>query len=113
MGFRGLEIQHLQIDWFDSYGVQVQGLSDHLWLANMASNSEVENSTVPLGFMCSRRGTPVDIHLYNTDANMNYMGYSFKNPGTGCSGGGCYFEIKNCRRMGIGLTGSWTRSMGR
>ena len=95
-----LEIQHLQIDWFDSYGVQVQGLSDHLWLANIASNSEVENSTVPLGFYVQPSGTPVDIHLYNTDANMNYMGYSFKNPGSGCSGGGCYFEIKNCRAYG-------------
>ena len=99
-GVSWLEIQHLQIDWFDSYGVQVQGLSDHLWLANMASNSEVENSTVPLGFYVQPTGTPVDIHLYNTDANMNYMGYSFKNPGTGCSGGGCYFEIKNCRAYG-------------
>ena len=73
-----LEIQHLQIDWFDSYGVQVQGLSDHLWLANMAANSEVENSTVPLGFYVQPTGTPADIHLYNTDANMNYMGYRFK-----------------------------------
>ena len=50
-----LEIQHLQIDWFDGYGVQVQGASDHIWLANMAANSEVENSTVPLGSMCNRR----------------------------------------------------------
>jgi len=41
----------------------VQGLSDHLWLANMASNSEVENSTVPLGFYVQPTGTPVDIHL--------------------------------------------------
>src|SRR5208282_165146 len=48
-GVSWLEIQHLQIDWFDAYGVQVQGASDHLWLANIAANSEVENSTVPLG----------------------------------------------------------------
>src|SRR5580658_4860004 len=95
-GVSWLEIQHLQIDWFDAYGVQVQGASDHLWLANIASNSEVENSTVPLGFYVQPSGTPVDIHLYNTDANMNYMGYSFK----GCSTGGCYFELKNCRAYG-------------
>ena len=93
-----LEIQHLQIDWFDAYGVQVQGASDHLWLANMSANSEVENSTVPLGFYVQPTGTPVDIHLYNTDANMNYMGYRFN--GDGCSSGGCYFEIKNCRAYG-------------
>jgi len=92
-GISWLEIQHLQIDWFDGYGVQVQGVSDHLWLANMAADSEVENGAVPLGFYVHPSGTPVDIHLYNTDANMNYAGYRFD----GCSGGGCAFEIKNCR----------------
>jgi hypothetical protein len=92
-GISWLEIQHLQIDWFDGYGVQVQGASDHLWLANMAADSEVENGAVPLGFYVHPTGTPVDIHLYNTDANMNYAGYRFD----GCSSGGCAFEIKNCR----------------
>jgi len=91
-----LEVQHLQIDWFDSYGVQIQNASDHIWLANIAANSEVENSTVPLGFFVQPTGTPVDIHFYNTDANMNYMGYRFD----GCSGGGCYFDLKNCRAYG-------------
>jgi len=88
-----LEIQHLQIDWFDAYGVQVQGASDHVWLANMSADSEVENGAAPLGFYVQPSGTPVDIHLYNTDANMNYAGYRFD----GCSSGGCAFEIKNCR----------------
>jgi hypothetical protein len=92
-GISWMEIQHLKIDWFDGYGVQVQGASDHLWLANMAADSEVENGAVPLGFYVHPSGTPVDIHLYNTDANMNYAGYRFD----GCSGGGCAFEIKNCR----------------
>jgi len=92
-GISWLEIQHLQIDWFDGYGVQVQGASDHLWLANIAADSEVENGAVPLGFYVHTSGTPVDIHLYNTDANMNYSGYRFD----GCIGGGCAFEIKNCR----------------
>ncbi len=92
-GISWLEIQHLQIDWFDGYGVQVQGASDHLWLANMAADSEVENGAVPLGFYVHPSGTPVDIHLYNTDANMNYAGYRFD----GCGSGGCAFEVKNCR----------------
>ena len=92
-GVSWLEIQHLQIDWFDGYGVQVQGASDHLWLANMAADSEVENGAVPLGFYVHPTGTPLDIHLYNTDANMNYAGYRFD----GCIGGGCAIEIKNCR----------------
>jgi hypothetical protein len=92
-GVSWLEIQHLQIDWFDSYGVQVQGPSDHLWLANMAADSEVENGAVALGFYVHPAGTPVDIHLYNTDAHMNYAGYRFD----GCGSGGCAFEMKNCR----------------
>ncbi len=92
-GVSWLEIQHLKIDWFDAYGVQVQGASDHLWLANIAADSEVENGAVPLGFYVQASGTPVDIHLFNTDANMNYVGYHFD----GCSSGGCAFEIKNCR----------------
>jgi len=91
-----LQIQHLQIDWYDAYGVQVQRASDHLWLANITANSEVENGAVPLGFYVHPSGTPVDIHLYNTDANMNYAGYRFD----GCAGGGCAFEIKNCRAYG-------------
>jgi hypothetical protein len=96
-GVSWMEIQHLQIDWFDGYGVQVQGGSDHLWLANLAADSQVENGAVPLGFYVQPTGTPVDIHLYNTDANMNYAGYHFD----GCSSGGCAFEIKNCRAYGI------------
>jgi len=95
-GAQYVEAQHLLIDWFTGYGVQVQGASDHLWLANMAANSEVENGTTPLGFYVQATGTPTDIHLYNTDANMNYVGYLFN----GCAGGGCAFEIKNCRAYG-------------
>jgi hypothetical protein len=93
-----LEIQHLQIDWYDTYGVQIQRASDHLWLANIMADSEVENGAVPLGFYVHPSGTPVDIHLYNTDANMNYSGYRFH--GSGCLNGGCAFEIKNCRAYG-------------
>jgi hypothetical protein len=97
-----LEVQHLQIDWFDSYGVQVQGASDHLWLANMVADSEVENGAVPLGFYVHPSGTPADIHLYNTDANMNYSGYRFDAGGGGqeCPPHTCAFEIKNCRAYG-------------
>jgi len=98
-----LEIQHLQIDWFDSYGVQVQGaapaVADHIWLANIAADSEVENEAVPLGFYVHPDGLPTDIHLYNTDANMNYDGYHFDAGPAGqvCTTQTCAFEIRNCR----------------
>jgi hypothetical protein len=98
-----LEIQHLQIDWFDAYGVQVQGASDHLWLANMVANSEVENGTVPLGFYVHPDAAPADIHLWNADANMNYEGFRF-DYGSGTHTG-LSFDVQNCRAYGNRASG--------
>lgn len=85
-----IEIQHIKLDWYDGYGVQVQGNSDHIWLANMLADSQVPNATVPIGFYVHPSSTPTDIHLYNTDAHRNYVGYHFDNPAT-------QIELKNCR----------------
>ncbi|HTZ97005.1 MAG TPA: polysaccharide deacetylase family protein [Terriglobales bacterium] len=85
-----IEIQHIKLDWYDGYGVQVQGTSDHVWLANISADSQVPNATVPIGFYVHPSGTPGDIHLYNTDAHRNYAGYRFDNPATA-------IELKNCR----------------
>ena len=85
-----IEIQHLKLNWYDGYGVQVQGTSDHIWLANMVADSQVPNATVPIGFYVHPSGTPGDIHLYNTDAHRNYVGYRFDGTPTA-------IELKNCR----------------
>ena len=85
-----IEIQHIQLDWYDGYGVQVQGTSDHIWLANISADSQVPNATVPIGFYVHAMGTPADIHIYNTDAHRNYVGYRF-------DGSGAAYELTNCR----------------
>ena len=85
-----IEIQHIKLDWYDGYGVQVQGASDHIWLANILSDSEVPNGAAPKGFYIHPTGTPNDIHLYNTDAHRNYVGYRF-------DGTPSAVELKNCR----------------
>ncbi len=85
-----VEIQHIKLDWYDGYGVQVQQASDHVWLANMMADSQVPNATVPIGFYVHPTGTPGDIHLYNTDAHRNYVGYRFDGTPTAV-------ELKNCR----------------
>src|SRR3954470_809716 len=85
-----VEIQHIKLDWYDGYGVQVQGTSDHIWLANILADSQVPNATVPLGFYVHPSGTSGDIHLYNTDAHRNYVGYRFDGTPTA-------IELKNCR----------------
>ncbi|HKW16218.1 MAG TPA: right-handed parallel beta-helix repeat-containing protein [Terriglobales bacterium] len=85
-----IEIQHIKLDWYDSYGVQVQGNSDHIWLANILADSQVPNAAVPIGFYVHSSSTPADIHIYNTDAHRNYVGYRFDNAAT-------QIELKNCR----------------
>ena len=85
-----IEMQHIQLDWYDGYGVQVQGSSDHIWLANMVADSEVPNATVPIGFYVHTSGDGGDLHIYNTDAHRNYVGYRFDGSATA-------IELKNCR----------------
>ncbi len=89
-GVSYVEMQHIQLDWYDGYGVQVQGASDHVWLANMVADSQVPNATVPIGFYVHPSGTVGDIHIYNTDAHRNYVGYRFDGTATA-------IELKNCR----------------
>lgn len=85
-----IQVQHIQLDWYDGYGVQVQGTSDHLWLANLSTDSQVPNATVPLGFYVHPTTPATDIHLYNTDAHRNYIGYRFDETQSA-------IELKNCR----------------
>ncbi len=89
-GVSNIEIQHIKLDWYDGYGVQVQGASDHIWLANIMADSQVPNATVPIGFYVHPTGAPSDIHIYNTDAHRNYVGYRF-------DGTPVAIELKNCR----------------
>ena|SRR5256885_2846146 len=85
-----VQIQHIKLDWYDGYGVQVQGTSDHIFLANMMADSQVPNGTVPIGFYVHPAGAAGDIHIYNTDAHRNYVGYRF-------DGTASAIELKNCR----------------
>ncbi len=45
-----LTFQHLQLDWFDQYGVYVTGAADHLVFANMESDGMIPAGALPLGF---------------------------------------------------------------
>jgi hypothetical protein len=85
-----VQVQHIQLDWYDGYGVQVQGTSDHIWLANISADSQVPNATVPIGFYVHPTTPAADIHIYNTDAHRNYIGYRF-------DGAQSAIELKNCR----------------
>ncbi len=45
---------------------------------------------MPIGFYVHPSGTPGDIHIYNTDAHRNYVGYRLDGAATA-------IELKNCR----------------
>jgi hypothetical protein len=73
-----LTFQHFLVNWFDQYGVYVQGASDHLVFANMESDSMIPQGTQPLGFYVNETTPgPGDIKIYNSEAHLNYDGFRF------------------------------------
>jgi hypothetical protein len=77
------ELQHFLVNWFDQYGVLVQGTSDHLAFANMESDSMIPQGTQPLGFYVDESAPgPGDIKIYNDEAHLNYDGFRFDGSAT-------------------------------
>jgi hypothetical protein len=73
-----LTFQHFLVNWFDQYGVYVQGTSDHLVFANMEADSMIPQGTQPLGFYVDESAPgPGDIKIYNSEAHLNYDGFRF------------------------------------
>lgn len=63
-----LTFQHFLVNWFDQYGVYVQGVSDHLIFANMEADSMIPQGTQPLGFYVNESAPgPGDIKIYNSE----------------------------------------------
>jgi hypothetical protein len=63
-----LTFQHFLVNWFDQYGVYVQGASDHLVFANMEADSMIPQGTQPLGFYVNETTPgPGDIKIYNSE----------------------------------------------
>ncbi|MGA8838319.1 MAG: hypothetical protein WCF74_00280 [Candidatus Sulfotelmatobacter sp.] len=78
-----LTFQHLLVNWFDQYGVYVQGASDHLVFANMEADSMIPQGTQPLGFYVNESAPgPGDIKIYNAEAHLNYDGFRFDGAAT-------------------------------
>jgi len=64
-----LTFQHFLVNWFDQYGVYVQGASDHLVFANMESDSMIPQGTQPLGFYVHESAPgPGDLKIYNSES---------------------------------------------
>jgi hypothetical protein len=78
-----LTFQHFLLNWFDQYGVCVQGTSDHLVFANMEADSMIPQGTQPLGFYVNESAPgPADIKIYNAESNLNYDGFRFDGSAT-------------------------------
>jgi hypothetical protein len=75
-----LTFQHFLVNWFDQYGVYVQGTSDHLVFANMESDSMIPQGTQPLGFYVNESAPgPGDIRVYNSEVRENDFGWGQAN----------------------------------
>jgi hypothetical protein len=78
-----LTFQHLLVNWFDQYGVYVQGTSDHLVFANMEADSMIPQGAQPLGFYVNESAPgPGDIKIYNSESHMNYDAFRFDGAAT-------------------------------
>jgi hypothetical protein len=78
-----LSFQHFLVNWFDQYGVYVQGASDHLVFANMEADSMIPQGTQPLGFYVNESAPgPGDIKIYDAEAHLNYDGFRFDGTAT-------------------------------
>jgi hypothetical protein len=78
-----LTFQHFLVNWFDDYGVYVQGASDHLVFANMEADSMIPQGTQPLGFYVNESAPgPSDIKIYNSEAHLNYDAFRFDGAAT-------------------------------
>jgi hypothetical protein len=78
-----LTFQHFLVNWFDQYGVYLQGNSDHLVFANMETDSMIPQGTQPLGFYVNEGAPgPGDIKIYNSGAHLNYDGFRFDGAAT-------------------------------
>jgi hypothetical protein len=84
IGRSWLTFQHFLVNWFDQYGVYVEGGSDHLVFANMEADSMIPQGTQPLGFYVNESAPgPGDIKIYNAEAHLNYDGFRFDGAATG------------------------------
>jgi hypothetical protein len=75
-----LTFQHFLVNWFDQYGVYVQGVSDHLVFANMEADSMIPQGTQPLGFYVNESAPgPGDVKIYNSEVRQNDYGWGQAN----------------------------------
>jgi len=75
-----LTFQHFLVNWFDQYGVYVQGTSDHLIFANMEADSMIPQGTQPLGFYVNESAPgPGDIKIYNAEVRQSDYGWGQAN----------------------------------
>lgn len=88
-----LQIQHLKLTYFDTYGVRIRGASDHITIANVSAEGMIPALNTPHGIYASTSPASTDLKFYNVDAHRNYDGFRF-------SGATAGVVLKNCRAYG-------------
>lgn len=85
-----IDLQHLKLTFFDTYGVRISGASDHVNIANVYADGQIPAGTLPHGMYVSASPGPTEINFYNVDSHRNYNGFRF-------DGAATLIRVKNCR----------------
>jgi hypothetical protein len=62
-----IDLQHLKLTFFDTYGLRISGASDHLNIANIYADGQIPAGTLPHGMHVSASPGPTDINFYNVE----------------------------------------------
>lgn len=89
-GKQWVDVQHLKLTFYDTYGVKIAGASDHINIANVYADGQIPAGTLPHGMYVGASPAPTDINFYNVDSHRNYNGFRFDGPAT-------LIQVKNCR----------------
>ena len=89
-GKQWLDVQHIKLTFYDTYGVKIAGASDHINIANVYADGQIPAGTLPHGMYVGASPGPTDINFYNVDSHRNYNGFRFDAPAT-------LIQVKNCR----------------
>ena len=66
-GKNWIDLQHLKLTFFDTYGLRIAGGSDHLNIANVYASGQIPAGAMPLGMYVSASPGPTDINFFNVE----------------------------------------------
>jgi hypothetical protein len=92
-----VSIQHLKLLNQSWYGFEYRGNAgtDHLWVANVYSDTEVPFNFHGTGFYIHPGAASTDLNFFNDEAHRGFYGFDFECQSLPCSGGGPVYGARS------------------